>query len=314
MKTTLKIFLLLLLNNFIFSQNQITNGDFEKWTKSTNGTDSLQNWTSSNAVVISPVRSLVRILDTFTNNNYLQLNTAPFGFVQWNTVGILVNGKAKISYDGGGGTLRGGTRYVSGGGTPVIGKPTKVTGRYYYELVADHVEYGLGEVITTKYNKLLNKRDTVGIGKRNLNIQKNFTTFTINITDLMPSVLPDTITTIFYSSGLDTVADKNTFASLFLDDINITYATSKTKEIESKNNFYIFPNPSNGFFNIELLNTDYNVETFEIYSILGQLVKKVEIDFSKNIKSIDLSKLGSGTYFIRSAIQNSEVKKIIIQQ
>jgi hypothetical protein len=47
------------------TQGQIPNSNFEEWTIAANGRDSLIGWSSSNAVVISPVISLYSDADSY---------------------------------------------------------------------------------------------------------------------------------------------------------------------------------------------------------------------------------------------------------
>jgi Secretion system C-terminal sorting domain len=305
--------ILLLLSSFshpLLSQNQLPNSSFEDWTTAANGTDSLKNWSSSNAVVINPVKSLYKQRDSVQGTNFALVSTAPFGFVQWNTAGILVNGKAVFSYDGGGGVLRGGTRYVSGGGTPISMKINTLSGKYKYQIVSVSADRGVAEVTTTKYNTLKRKRDTVGIGKTYLPIRNAFTDFTVEINDLMPTVIPDTITTIFYASDIETMPMQNTFSSLFLDDLKLTTLTG----VEDKNaaSLKVFPNPNNGRFSIEFQGKLLDNDVLLLYNVLGQLVKTVTINQKSDAVFID--NLDSGTYFIQSKQGNFKAQKVIVAQ
>jgi hypothetical protein len=294
--------------NPLFAQNQLLNGSFEDWTTATNGTDSLKNWSSTNAVVISPVKSLYKQRDSVQSTNFALVATAPFGFVQWNTAGILVNGKAVFSYDGGGGLLRGATRYVSGGGTPISMKINALSGKYKYEIVSVNVDRGAVEVTTTKYNTIKRKRDTVGIGKAYFPIRTAFTDFKVDISDLMPTVVPDTITTIFYASDIETMPMQNTFSSLFLDDLKLTTLTG----VEDKNAppLKVFPNPNNGRFSIEFQGKMLENDVLLLYNVLGQLVKTVNINQKSDAVFID--NLDSGTYFIQSKQGNFKAQKVIV--
>lgn len=69
-------------------------------------------------------------------------------------------------------------------------------------------------------------------------------------------------------------------------------------------NFNVFPNPSNGVFNVQLLNTDQDV-TVSIVDLTGRLVYSQQIT-GKSIFSIDISDKAEGTYFIR--ISDGEIQ------
>jgi hypothetical protein len=306
------IILMIILPFFkpLFSQNQLPNSSFEDWTIAANGTDSLKNWSSTNTVVIHPVKSLYKQRDSMQGTNFALVATAPFGFVQWNAAGILVNGKAVFSYDGGGGLLRGGTRYVSGGGTPISLKIKTLNGKYKYQIVSVSADRGVVEVTTTKYNAVKKKRDTVGIGRNYLPIRPAFTDFTVDINDLLPTVIPDTITTIFYASDIETMPMQNTFSSLYLDELKLSSVTG----VEEKNaaSLKVFPNPNNGRLSIEFQEKLPNNDVLLLYNVLGQLIKTVNIN--QNNDTLLIGNLDNGTYFIQSKGGNFKAQKVIVAQ
>ncbi len=78
---------------------------------------------------------------------------------------------------------------------------------------------------------------------------------------------------------------------------------------EKENNINIYPNPSNGIFNINLENTD---NTIEIYNINGQLILSQKANDSNT--TIDLSSQAKGVYFVKiTSEQNVYNNKIIIK-
>ncbi len=86
-----------------------------------------------------------------------------------------------------------------------------------------------------------------------------------------------------------------------------TVAALKNIEFASANNFTIYPNPVNDILNIK---TDSEIKSIEIYNILGQRVLVV-INAEKT-KSIDVSNLKSGSYFIKVKSANgNQVAKFI---
>ncbi|MCX6231790.1 MAG: T9SS type A sorting domain-containing protein [Bacteroidetes bacterium] len=80
--------------------------------------------------------------------------------------------------------------------------------------------------------------------------------------------------------------------------INISSSTG-LNEIANEANFDLFPNPSTGIFTIKAGNVD--IETIEIYSVLGNIIYKKAFIGSQSI--IDLSNLPKGIYFV--AVKNS---------
>lgn len=110
-----------------------------------------------------------------------------------------------------------------------------------------------------------------------------------------------------------------TFESITLTDVGaydffIAKLSSVTGLIEdnSENNIMVFPNPSNGVFNV-FANENKQCPKIEIYNLLG---KKIYQSETKNWKSeIDLSKQPNGIYFISiETDKRVAVQKLIIQQ
>ena len=86
--------------------------------------------------------------------------------------------------------------------------------------------------------------------------------------------------------------------------------TTDVNTLANKNIFEVYPNPNNGMFNLNMVNTtDNNVQ---IRNILGDIVYTNIIN--SNSTSIDLSSLDKGVYFIRVNNNNNiETKSIVIQ-
>lgn len=87
----------------------------------------------------------------------------------------------------------------------------------------------------------------------------------------------------------------------------------KTTSVEiSQDDFNVYPNPSNGFINIESEDVNYN-SNIKIYNTFGELVyQRANLNFSKF--NIDLSYLPNGAYFIQIENNNNQLitKKINI--
>jgi hypothetical protein len=80
--------------------------------------------------------------------------------------------------------------------------------------------------------------------------------------------------------------------------INVTNSNSSSvKESMFNANFSLYPSPSKGLVNLELLNS-MTISGVEVYSSTGQLVMKLDSELqSKN--TFDLSNQSNGLYFIR---------------
>ena len=104
-----------------------------------------------------------------------------------------------------------------------------------------------------------------------------------------------------------------TCTSFDIDTITIANFTS-FKEQNSFDYFYIYPNPTNGFINIEL-RTNEKLITIEVFDIIGKEVSHTQYNNSKNDfnTSLDLSSLNAGIYFMKVMSGNkSSLTKVII--
>jgi len=73
-------------------------------------------------------------------------------------------------------------------------------------------------------------------------------------------------------------------------------STLTTQDFNFSRYLVLYPNPSDQILNISQ-NDNINVQSFEIYDILGQLI--IAIPNAKTTSNIDISKLKTGNYFIR---------------
>ena len=81
------------------------------------------------------------------------------------------------------------------------------------------------------------------------------------------------------------------------------------------NTISIFPNPSEGMFNISIVGLSGKVQ-IKIFDVHGNDYHFLEIEGSDNLitEKLDLKKLASGVYFISfSGKYLNQVKKIVIQ-
>lgn len=108
----------------------------------------------------------------------------------------MVNGEATFSYGGGGVNVD----YASGGGTPISYKPTELKG-YYKTQILSLGDLPFAKILLTKYNFILNKRDTVSYSEFNFTADTSYSPFSIPLIDMLSGITLDTITTIFYSSN-----------------------------------------------------------------------------------------------------------------
>jgi len=93
-------------------------------------------------------------------------------------------------------------------------------------------------------------------------------------------------------------------------NVTMYFGVMEPNKIEEEvSNINIYPNPSNGLFNINLPNADNNIE---IYNINGQLILSQKTSNSNT--TVDLSSQAKGVYFVKiTSDQNVYNQKIIIK-
>ncbi len=98
-----------------------------------------------------------------------------------------------------------------------------------------------------------------------------------------------------------------------VDDIEIHETVSANiAKINTANNVKIFPNPSNGNFNI-VLNNNFTKATMTITDISGRIITGKTI-LNKGLNNINMSNISNGIYFIHINYDNNKrVSKLIIK-
>jgi hypothetical protein len=93
---------------------------------------------------------------------------------------------------------------------------------------------------------------------------------------------------------------------------SITLSNVGIPDIEGINSISIYPNPSNGIFNIDINSTRNLTINVKVFDVLGQLVDESEI---KNFKStIDLTSKANGMYFIQINCNDSSYNTKIMKR
>jgi uncharacterized repeat protein (TIGR01451 family) len=98
----------------------------------------------------------------------------------------------------------------------------------------------------------------------------------------------------------------NTFNTEFVTLLGTT--SFNTEDIS------IYPNPSNDVVQITIQNTTENIESINMYDVLGKLVKKAST-VSKKQTAIDVSDLAKGVYVVEIITENKlkQVKKLVVK-
>jgi len=102
----------------------------------------------------------------------------------------------------------------------------------------------------------------------------------------------------------------------YVDEVmlyNCQYSLSVAEFNNIANLVKVYPNPSNGIFNIEKTNT-VNLVKAEIHDINGRVIRTIDLSKMSTTKAIDLSGAASGMYFMTITSENARgVVKLIKQ-
>lgn len=82
--------------------------------------------------------------------------------------------------------------------------------------------------------------------------------------------------------------------------------TTSIETIELKNEFNVYPNPTNGLLNIDY---DKNIDKLTVYDLSGKVMLQ-----NRNSKQIDVANLTPGTYIIEVVNQNKPSVKLFVKQ
>ena len=214
--------------------------------------------------------------------------------------GVLVNGQEPVVYCD-----------FMGSGTPFTSKPAAISGYYKYTDVAtgDSAEV---TVILKRYNTFTMKRDTIAYSTQALAASAGYTLFTVNLTDLMPGVSPDSIIIMFNSSKYymcDTISWG--LPALYIDRINLPETPMSIAENEnSLISSVVFPNPFSESATL-VIDTEMSHLTSANLSIFDVNGKKV-LNFDKitsNRIQIQKQSLANGSYFYKVKQDNQLISQ-----
>lgn len=109
------------------------------------------------------------------------------------------------------------------------------------------------------------------------------------------------------NDGFNPMLDVNCNLITFFDDATVL----STPENELPN-LVVYPNPSNGIFNLNTVKSNGKAFTVSVYNLVGTMVQQFNWDGSKT--TLDLSAAAKGIYVVQVSDGNwSEIKKLVVQ-
>jgi hypothetical protein len=206
-------------------------------------------------------------------------------------------------------------------GVPIHTKPTNIIGDY--KVVALHPStndnlIGTIEVWLTKYDTLLNKRDTIGVGSIILaETDTNYHEFSFPVIYSTNTVFPDTLIfalgyKAWWGSG-DTNEYPPTCGNCFyvyFDNIKLeeTLGLNELDTDKKQGNLLIHPNPFDTELNL-FNNSDVSKQV-NLYQLNGMLIESLNLAPFQQIRYNNAGKLPSGTYIISDQKQRFKLIKL----
>lgn len=114
------------------------------------------------------------------------------------------------------------------------------------------------------------------------------------------------------------LCDKNKPTICDTATITIKYVKTKSKmnsqdEVIANPEISIYPNPTEGIFNIDLKGYDESTFDLAVYNTLGQLIHKGSVT-TQNANQIDLTRFEAGSYYITLQNATTTINKIIVKK
>jgi len=186
---------------------------------------------------------------------------------------------------------------LGGGGAPVLGReafagqPTSYT--FYYEFVPVGTDTAFTQVVLSKWNTGMNKRDTLAIGGVVIGgAVGTYTQKTVTLTWLKPMTNSDSIQLLFASTKHNT-SSAVAGTKFYVDDVNMISGGSSVQTLMADGSFVTaYPNPASTMITIS--STDEKAKYAKVYDLTGRLVNTYEL--TNKLTKIDVSSYENGMY------------------
>ncbi|HEY0031421.1 MAG TPA: T9SS type A sorting domain-containing protein [Bacteroidia bacterium] len=287
------LFSLLLLTGFSINAQTLTNPNFENWgTSASYYTDTLPaNWWPFYCNTVHPTTDSYQGLYATKIQGWFACGIAP---------GIMVNGQAPVNYGD----------FIESG-TPFTSKPASISGFYKYTDVTsgDSAEV---TIILKRYNTSTMKRDTIAYSTATLAPSAGYTVFTVNITDLMPGVSPDSIIIMFNSSKYY-LFDMVTMAlpTLYIDRIVLPETPTGIEEGSNSPLLLsgLYPNPFTAYSTMMIEGdlSNYHHLSLDVFDMSGKRVMSQTVE--SNQVSISRDRLSKGSYIYQLKNEGTLISK-----
>ena len=275
----------------ISAQGQIADPDFENWYVDTNGKKQLISWEH-----LTPLEGPGGLQGTWQDSATSQSGQKAVILSRWyNYTWDVLKQRAPISY-----------------------KPAVLKGYYKYvdnDLIGGWAtkDTALAEVFVTAWNSALNKRDTVGTGRRELTVSNSYSLFNCPISYNNGLANPDTIVirfqpSKFFAGSVAGMAPNGWGSFLTVD--NVSLEQTNAVEALSKAEAVVHPNPATDELMVDF--SGLGSVSIRVMDVAGKEVFRLT-EVCDRVR-IDVRSWNPGTYFIHLKGGNySNTVKVTIQ-
>jgi hypothetical protein len=192
-------------------------------------------------------------------------------------------------------------------GFAFTGQPLSLTGNWQY--MAGGTDQGYVAVYLTKWNASNQKRDTIAVAIKPLGtgMVMSWTAFTINL-GYKSMAVPDSAVIILSASG----ATPANNSMLYIDNLAFAGTTAGFNELKNTPTISLFPNPADNQVTVGVGNQNNALTKIELFDILGNTIRIMEIKNPASSYPLDLSGLSKGQYLVKmTSVEGVVVKKFL---
>jgi hypothetical protein len=294
-----KVYFLLFVNLFGISTlfAQIPNNSFETWT--TVGTHvNPDNWGNLNdATAAASIYTCLKGTPGNPGTAYLKLiskTVSGLGVVP----GVAVCGTLNL------------TTQKPKAGFPYTVRSQTLTGKWQHMSASDQ---GFIDVLLTRWNNTLSKRDTIAYTHKTLgSMAMSWTTFSITL-NYVNGATPDSA--IIFCSASPATPVVNDY--LYLDNLTFSGTVVGVNEVSFNNTTAsIYPNPCRNNLNLSVYSEKPEHVLIQLYDITGKMMKTEDFGIVNGTyeKNISINMLPKGLYFVKFISDaNSIVKYFVVE-
>jgi hypothetical protein len=290
----------------VAAQAQIPNPGFENWT--TVGSYEIpDNWgTMNHTTATYSVYTATKATPGSPGASYLKLTSKTTGTSVTN--GIAVSGKLDT------------VNMLPKSGFAFTQRPASFSGKWQHMIYGS--SQGSVKVITTKWNSMMNMRDTIAHAEQTLGgMVMNWANFSMNLMYMDSLNYPDSCIIVLQSSGSNPTnndylwVDNLAFTGTVAVVTNTTSTVGIKENQNSQQHLLLFPNPTGESVQVAFSLTQSQNISIEMYDASGKVVYSRTKLLSGDTKElIDVKDLPKGAYVVKvSGKEISETKKIIIE-